>query len=225
VCTQRDETQQQTLVAEDRTPVCLILHGMTGGSHVNYIRNFVQEVHRQGWHAAVVNSRGCGGSSLTSPVTFSGANSQDLRAVIAHVRAQRPHAPVLCVGFSLGGSVLLKYLSEEQDESPVVAAAALCTSFDMLVSGEHLSDNNPWSVFGCVPAQPTSQRPVGARYNYVFTKKVLRYLESHDAMFRAHRDTLVARGVHYEDVFSAKSLRDIDERFSAKVHGFGSVHE
>ncbi|KXZ51286.1 hypothetical protein GPECTOR_13g773 [Gonium pectorale] len=56
------------------------------------------------------------------------ADTEDLHAVLRHIRAGRPRAPMLAVGFSMGSNVLVKYLGEynrtEQQQQPAVAAAA-----------------------------------------------------------------------------------------------------
>lgn len=59
---------------------------------------------------------GRGGNTLKSPLLYSVGFTEDLRRVVAGVRAsQPPSVPLLAVGFSLGSNYLAKYLGEEGD--------------------------------------------------------------------------------------------------------------
>jgi len=58
---------------DEKAPVIVVLHGMTGGSHESYIRSIIatacapKEKGGLSARAVVVTSRGCAGVPLTSP--------------------------------------------------------------------------------------------------------------------------------------------------------------
>lgn len=71
----------ENLGSEDRKPLLIALHGLTGGSYEVYLRHVLaplveptEERERKGglsggeWEALVVNSRGCAGSKITSSI-------------------------------------------------------------------------------------------------------------------------------------------------------------
>jgi predicted alpha/beta-fold hydrolase len=64
---------------DDAAPCVIILHGVMGGSREIYVRTLVAAVTAPtdrgglGGRAVVVNSRGCGGVSMTSRQLFHGA--------------------------------------------------------------------------------------------------------------------------------------------------------
>jgi predicted alpha/beta-fold hydrolase len=45
---------------------------------------------------------------LQTPRAYSAAQTDDLRAVIAHIKQTHPVSPLLAIGFSLGSMILVK---------------------------------------------------------------------------------------------------------------------
>jgi predicted alpha/beta-fold hydrolase len=110
-------------------PLVLVLHGLTGSSNSPYVAGLQQAMATQGWASVALNWRGCSGEpNLLSRSYHSGA-SEDLAAVIAHLRAARPLAPLYAVGYSLGGNILLKHLGESGLNSDLQGAVAVSVPF------------------------------------------------------------------------------------------------
>jgi predicted alpha/beta-fold hydrolase len=110
-------------------PLVLVLHGLTGSSNSPYVAGLQQAMAKVGWASVALNWRGCSGEpNLLSRSYHSGA-SEDLAAVIAHLRAARPLAPLYAVGYSLGGNILLKHLGESGLNSDLQAAVAVSVPF------------------------------------------------------------------------------------------------
>lgn len=68
-----------------------------------------------GARCIVFNFRGRGGHALKTARTYCASNSEDLAAVIDHIRALYPDAPLLALGVSLGGIILGNYLANESE--------------------------------------------------------------------------------------------------------------
>lgn len=114
---------------EADVPLVLVLHGLTGSSNSPYVAGLQQAMAKQGWASVALNWRGCSGEpNLLSRSYHSGA-SEDLAAVIAHLRAARPLAPLYAVGYSLGGNILLKHLGESGLNSNLQGAVAVSVPF------------------------------------------------------------------------------------------------
>ncbi|KAJ1305168.1 hypothetical protein OPQ81_000199 [Rhizoctonia solani] len=71
------------------TPIIVVLHGLSGGSHESYVRSILSEACASpgdgglGYRAVVVNFRGCAGVSLTSPQFYSAGHTEDLRIALS----------------------------------------------------------------------------------------------------------------------------------------------
>ncbi|KAI0941688.1 hypothetical protein AcW1_003506 [Taiwanofungus camphoratus] len=128
----------------DDTPVVVVTHGLTGGSHESYVRAVLAPVCRPreegglGYRAIVVNFRGCAGIPITSPQLYSAGHTGDLRVAMYYIRERYPQAPLLGLGFSLGANVLTRYLAEEGENSRLAAACALACPWDLLKNSEAL---------------------------------------------------------------------------------------
>ncbi len=111
-------------------PILLILHGLEGSSRSPYIKRLLRACAEAGWPAVVVHFRGCSGEPNRRERSYHGGETGDLQQVVDLLTAR--YGPALCaVGYSLGGSVLLKWLGERGARADVVAAAAVSVPFDL----------------------------------------------------------------------------------------------
>ncbi|KAI0781038.1 AB-hydrolase YheT [Trametes elegans] len=134
--------QERTL--KEDTPIVVVLHGLTGGSHESYVRAILAPACRPveqgglGYRGIVVNFRGCAGVPLTSPQLYSAQNTDDIRAAVLYIEKLYPRAPLIGIGFSLGANVLTRYLAEEGERSRLIAGCALACPWDLVASSDHL---------------------------------------------------------------------------------------
>ncbi|KAF8269782.1 AB-hydrolase YheT [Lactarius quietus] len=134
-------------VFDKATPVIVVLHGLTGGSHETYIRNIIApavapvEEGGLGYRAVVINFRGCAGVPLTSPQIYGFSHTDDFRQAIHYIAQLYPHAPLLGIGFSLGGHILTRYVAEEGESCRLVSACTLACPFDIVKTAHHLEDD------------------------------------------------------------------------------------
>jgi len=114
-------------------PALIVLHGLEGSSRSKPVLGFMAAAHRVGWEAVGINFRSCSGEANRLRRAYHGGDSTELGWVIDRVIAQDPGRCVGCVGVSLGGNVLLKYLGEHGERVPqhVRAASAISTPFDL----------------------------------------------------------------------------------------------
>lgn len=85
-----------------QAPLVLVLHGLTGSSNSPYVAGLQKALASQGWASAALNWRGCSGEPNLLARSYHSGASEDLAAAIAHLRTQRPLAPLYAVGYSLG---------------------------------------------------------------------------------------------------------------------------
>ncbi|WWD03072.1 hypothetical protein V865_001117 [Kwoniella europaea PYCC6329] len=131
------------------SPVVLINHGLTGGSHESYVRNMVVWLTKPvaqgglGGRAGVVNFRGCASTPLTSPHLYSTGSTMDLHTSVLYLSTLFPAAPMFGVGFSLGAAVMTRYLGEQGDYCRLKGGVVLCCPLDMKVVTYGLDSPHP----------------------------------------------------------------------------------
>ena len=96
------------IASDDTRPMLIVLHGLSGGSHEVYLRHCIEPLITAGqdWDIAVVNSRGCANSKVTSRVLFNARATWDVRQFVKWARHNYPNRPLFALGFSLGANIL-----------------------------------------------------------------------------------------------------------------------
>ncbi|WP_374441576.1 hydrolase [Pseudomonas panipatensis] len=189
-------------------PLVLAVHGLTGSSDSHYIRGLQQALAARGWASVALNWRGCSGEPNHLPRGYHSGVSEDLAAVIEHLRAQRPLAPLYAVGYSLGGNVLLKYLGEQGGDSPLRGAVAVSVPFRL----DQCADR------------------IGIGFSRVYQAHFMRELV---AYVRDKQRAFAQRGAHdnlaaLERLGPLDGMRtfwDFDGRITAPLHGFADAHD
>ncbi len=183
------------------SPQLLALHGLEGSSERKYVRGLLSLAKARGWRGLGLNFRGCSGQLNRAPRLYHSGETSDLGWVIGQLAKRDPGAPILPVGVSLGGNVLLKWLGEEGVQAPdeVRAAVAISVPFDLGASAARMS------------------RGLGRLYTRFF----LRTLKPKAlAKAREYPELLDERAVR-----RARNWRAYDEAATAPLHGFESAED
>ncbi|KAJ3152066.1 hypothetical protein HDU86_005911 [Geranomyces michiganensis] len=189
--------------SDDTTPILVISHGLTGGSHESYVRGLVYESARRGYRSVVVNFRGCADSELTSMQLYCGAYTKDLKTAVAFIKRRYPSAPLMAVGYSLGSNILTKLVGEYGEACPFIGAVSVSNPFDLL--GGNRSLNRSW---------------IGRNiYSKTLTQNLIRMYKKHAHIFA---ESTVVNGAK---VLSSRFLYEFDDAFTSKLFGFRTVHE
>ncbi|THH05238.1 hypothetical protein EW145_g4942 [Phellinidium pouzarii] len=131
-------------VVPDNTPIIVVLHGLTGGSHEAYVRAILAQAVKPkkegglGYRGIVVNFRGCAGVPLTSGQLYSAGHTDDLRQALVYISHRYPKAPLIGVGFSLGAGVITRYLAQEGVRSRLRSACILSCPWNLLLNSERM---------------------------------------------------------------------------------------
>ncbi|CAE6492685.1 unnamed protein product [Rhizoctonia solani] len=134
----------QDLELPPETPIVVVLHGLSGGSHESYVRSILSQVCASpangglGYRAVVVNFRGCAGVPLTSPQFYSAGHTEDIRIALSYIQKTYPRARLTGLGFSLGANVLVRYLGEEGEKSRLDAGCALGCPWNLVDNSKNL---------------------------------------------------------------------------------------
>jgi predicted alpha/beta-fold hydrolase len=119
-------------------PLVLILHGLEGSSHSSYVRGLVAALQRCKVQSVVLNFRGCSGEVNRLQRTYHSGETGDLDQIVRWLRHHFPNRPIVVVGYSLGGNVLLKWLGERSDDAPITAAAVACAPMQLNVCADRM---------------------------------------------------------------------------------------
>ncbi|KAH7568161.1 hypothetical protein JRO89_XS07G0249900 [Xanthoceras sorbifolium] len=118
---------------DDTTPIVLVIPGLTSDSSSAYIKHLAFHMAKRGWNVVVSNHRGLGGVSITSDCFYNAGWTEDMREVVNYLHHEYLKAPLFTVGTSIGANILVKYLGEDGENSPVAGAVAICSPWDLLI--------------------------------------------------------------------------------------------
>ncbi len=182
-------------------PRLLILHGLEGTIRSHYVRGLLDKARRRGWAADVLIFRGCNGEIPAAPRFYHSGETTDLDFVVQRLTAAHPQQPLVAVGVSLGGNVLLKWLGERGDDLPstVRAAAAVSVPYDLERGSRQL------------------ERGFSRVYAFLFMRtlrrKALEKLAAQPGLFVEGR------------LRDARTLAEFDDAVTAPVHGFEGARD
>ncbi|WP_406827754.1 hydrolase [Microbulbifer sp. ARAS458-1] len=183
-------------------PIVLILHGLEGSVESPYIQGLIPALISAGFQVAVMHFRGCGGIPNRLPRAYHSGDSDDPRWLAGRLTAHYPNTPLMAVGYSLGGNVLLKWLGEDGDKSPLTAAVSVSAPLDLHLSSKQMNTG----------------------FSKVYQKHLLDSLKK--SLTRKTRDLELARKmppIDHPRAFS--NFRHFDDHFTAPLHGFTGVDD
>lgn len=103
----------------------IISHGQEGNSERHYSKGAASYFHQRGWDALAWNCRGCSGVMNRLPRFYHHGATEDIAAVIDHA-IKNQYTTIALMGFSMGGSMSLKYLGERKGKLyPEIKSAAV----------------------------------------------------------------------------------------------------
>ncbi len=179
----------------------VVLHGLEGSSSAHYVRGLLAEAGRRGLRAAALNFRGCSGELNRMVRSYHSGETGDLREVVRRLRARLPGEPLVFVGCSLGGNVLVKWLGEEGALADARAAVAVSVPFDLALCARTLDGPGAMSLV------------YRTRFLRTLKRKSLEKAARFPGTFDAAR------------VEAARTLAEFDEALTGPVHGFAGAED
>jgi uncharacterized protein len=179
-------------------PRLLVLHGLEGTPSSHYVHALFAAGQSKGWATDLLLFRTCGSRPNRSPRSYHSGETSDLSFVVERLTAESD-APILAVGVSLGGNVLLKYLGDQRNHVPETfrAAAAISVPYDLARASRWIG------------------RGFGKVYERAFMESLIAKAEAKVAQFPGL--------VPLEPLRAAETLWAFDDHFTAPVHGFADA--
>jgi uncharacterized protein len=198
-----DETAVDWLVQAEppppTAPLLVILHGLEGSARSSYARMLMTRADRLGWHCCVMHFRDCGDYSNRLPRRYHAGETNDVRYLLSLLDESEQFGPIAAVGYSLGGNVLLKYLGEAADTTPVRAACAVCVPLNLYLCAEALN----------------------LRFSRIYQTHLLKRMKN--ALRRKfNRDTAA---FDWDKAMGARTFAEFDDVVTAPLHGFKGMSD
>lgn len=112
-------------------PCVIFLHTINGGDHASDDL-CMRAASRRGWRSCCFVRRGHAGPLEGTPTFSLLGDVDDVRAQVAAVAARWPDADFVgMVGVSAGSGLVVSYLGQAGDSTPVDAGASLCPAWDL----------------------------------------------------------------------------------------------
>jgi predicted alpha/beta-fold hydrolase len=180
----------------------VVFHGLEGCSRSHYALTLMAMARQRGWRGVVPHFRGCSGEPNRFARSYHSGDAEEIDWILRRLRSTYPATEICVLGVSLGGNMLFKWLGEQGASacSIIQRAAGISVPVDLPAAA---------GVLDC-----------GAN-KLIYTRHFLSTLKQKIvAKVRAHNLPLDARRVK-----SASTFREIDDLYTAPVHGFKSAED
>lgn len=192
------------------TPHMLLLHGLEGSSFAMYIQRLARHALQRGWRVTALNFRTCAVDPEVPtrtllqrrPSFYHAGDIEDLESVVTTLERRDPAAPLVAVGVSLGGNILLNWMGRSSSARSLAAAATLAVPYDLTAGLEYLHSGIRWLY---VQSFLRTLRP-----------KVLGILE---------RFPEITGRFDIEAIRRAKTGFELDDAFTAPCHGYKDARD
>jgi predicted alpha/beta-fold hydrolase len=178
--------------------VALMIHGLAGNHQATYMRRVAWRLNQRGIRTFRMDMRSCGAGMSLARLPYHSGRSDDALAALREIIRQCPGSPISALGFSLGGSVLLKLAGEHPRFNPpeLQSVLAVCPPVDLAYCVRNLS-----GVFGRL-------------YDRYFTRHLLDHVAAWRRIVPEVPDPAALR--------VPRRIEEFDDLFTAPVCGYGS---
>ncbi len=176
----------------------IVTHGLEGDSKRHYVVGILKKFITNGFDGLAWNCRSCGGEMNLLPKFYHHGDASDLKFVIDYALQTNNYDEIILVGFSMGGSLTLRVLSENADTFPpsVKCAAVASVPLDLTTSVAKL------------------EKKGNRFYMNRFLRKLRKKIEIKEAMFPNHSILTL------KNFKKIKDFNDFDSTFTAPLHGY-----
>jgi len=187
-----------------------ICPGIGNNSESVYIRRVVYHAQLNGYRVCVLNHIGTLASvPVTSPRIFMYGNTADYAAMIKDMVRRFPTTKLVCVGFSMGGNIVGKYLGEPRVKPVnVVAGIAVCAGYDANRGMRMLMEWNGFRRLYMYAMAENMKAIIRRCSKELFTEDVKNKL-----------------GISERQVFNSATLMELDDVYTRRLAGFKTVTE
>lgn len=184
-------------------PIVMIFHGLEGSIASPYAKGIMKQLANCGWHVVLMHFRNCSDRLNRAQRTYHSGETSDAGFLLQWLQENFPRAPLLAVGYSLGGNMLLKLLGELESAAPLRAAVAISVPLLLDICAEQMR-----SGFSQV-------------YQFQLLRKMKQKLLAKYRQYDYHK--LI--GLSRNEISGIKDFWQFDGAFTAPINGFVSAQE
>jgi uncharacterized protein len=178
--------------------LAVLAHGLEGDSNRRYMKGMARYLFQRNWDVLAWNCRSCGGEMNRLAKMYHHGETDDLNDVLDHVTQMENYKNIALIGFSMGGSIIVKYLgSMKKVSSKIKAAVAISTPCNLKDSMLEV------------------QKPSNKIYYKRFLKALVRKLKVKASLL----PDLI------REIDTVKCFDDIHKIYTAPVYGFKDVDD
>ncbi len=179
----------------------ILVHGLEGSSRSQYVLGNTMRAWSAGCNVVRMNMRNCGGTDHLSPTLYHSALSGDVGAVMEFFQRKHGLNKIALVGYSMGGNLVLKLAGELGRRAPAFLKAVVGVSpaIDLGASADALHE---------------LQNRI---YEWKFLRGLMRRFERKASLF--------PQIYSMEGIGRIRSLREFDERITARYSGFAGADD
>ena len=96
----------------------ILTHGLEGNSQRHYILGAAKFFANRKWDVLAWNCRSCSGEINKMPRLYHHGEIEDFDEVIRHAIQKKDYKKIVLIGYSMGGSITLKYLGVNANRLP-----------------------------------------------------------------------------------------------------------
>ncbi|XP_048616178.1 embryogenesis-associated protein EMB8 isoform X2 [Brassica napus] len=223
-----DPHNQKEISKEDTTPIAVVIPGLTSDSSSAYLKHLAYNTAKSGWNVVVSNHRGLGGVSVTSDCFYNAGWTEDVRVVLDHLQHEFPMAPLFAIGTSIGANILVKYLGEEGEKTPLRGAVAICSPWDLLVylpkiQTKVVRQSSNHRTSRLCPIVCPHLIGLSTAYIFEFVTTLRRSGYSYNSSFNCRHEPQYTRLANWEGIKKSRSIRDFDNHATCHVGKFETV--
>lgn len=175
-------------------PIVFVLHGLEGSINSHYAKGMMNSIKEKGWIGVLMHFRGCSGRPNRQGPSYHSGDTWDVHYCTQFLKDRFAKRPLAIIGFSLGGNVLTRYLSEDQN-NPFDCAAVICA---------------PLHLASC------SVR-IGKGFSKVYQKYLVDMLK--DSTHAKIKLDLISH-LSSDELAKIHTLYDFDDKVTAPINGF-----
>ncbi|ALP39699.1 hydrolase [Aeromonas schubertii] len=186
-------------VTPDNRPLIVVFHGLEGSIHSHYAKGLFTHLQQQGREAVLMHFRGCSGEPNRHLEAYHSGAIRDAQELIAELSRRFAGKPLIAIGFSLGGNMLVNLLARA---CPAALTAAVVVSA-------------PLQLESCADR-------VNQGFSRVYQTYLLRTMRR-NLLSKIRQQQRASERWQPKQVEQIATLRDFDERVTAPLHGFESA--
>ncbi len=180
---------------KNNLPTIVMIHGLCGSHKSTYLIRIGKKLNKKNIRVVRINLRGCGSGRGLARKAYHGGQSDDIFSVIKLLKEEAPDSPIILIGFSLGGNIVMKLAGELKNEAKNYLKMVMAI-------------NSPLNLYPCVKRMGL---PDNQFYEKYFTK-----LMKEDLYYRQSIFPDIPQVILPEEM----TMMEFDELYTAPNFGF-----